>query len=127
MKKKFLKYLFVILIVGVLMLSCNNTTNTNNNSIQSEQDTVLVLGFSPKMYYTLDKNLGKSQLDSLIKVDGLTTLSKWIPSVITYNGKKTIQYLYIKSLKYDNELIYTVTSTECDTIFKCTKRITSEK
>ena len=125
--KKFLKYLFVILIVGVLMLSCNNTTNTNNNSIQSEQDTVLVLGFSPKMYYTLDKNLGKSQLDSLIKVDGLTTLNKWIPSVITYNGKKTIQYLYIKSLKYDNELIYTVTSTECDTIFKCTKRITSEK
>ena len=127
MKKNFWKYLFVILIVGVLMLSCNNTTNTNNNSIQSEQDTVLVLGFSPKMYYTLDKNLGKSQLDSLIKVDGLTTLSKWIPSVITYNGKKTIQYLYIKSLKYDNELIYTVTSTECDTIFKCTKRITSEK
>ena len=125
--KKFLKHLFVILIVGVLMLSCNNTTNTNNNSIQSEQDTVLVLGFSPKMYYTLDKNLGKSQLDSLIKVDGLTTLNKWIPSVITYNGKKTIQYLYIKSLKYDNELIYTVTSTECDTIFKCTKRITSEK
>lgn len=109
------------------MLSCNNTTNTNDNSIQSEQDTVLVLGFSPKMYYTLDKNLGKSQLDSLIKVDGLTTLNKWIPSVITYNGKKTIQYLYIKSLKYDNELIYTVTSTECDTIFKCTKRITSEK
>ena len=125
--KKILKYLFVILIVGVLMLSCNNTTNTNNNSIQSEQDTVLVLGFSPKMYYTLDKNLGKSQLDSLIKVDDLTTLNKWIPSVITYNGKKTIQYLYIKSLKYDNELIYTVTSTECDTIFKCTKRITSEK
>ena len=125
--KKFLKYIFVILIVGVLMLSCNNTTNTNDNSIQSEQDTVLVLGFSPKMYYTLDKNLGKSQLDSLIKVDGLTTINKWIPSVITYNGKKTIQYLYIKSLKYDNELIYTVTSTECDTIFKCTKRITSEK
>ena len=125
--KKFLKYIFVILIVGVFMLSCNNTTNINDNSIQSEQDTVLVLGFSPKMYYTLDKNLGKSQLDSLIKVDGLTTLNKWIPSVITYNGKKTIQYLYIKSLKYDNELIYTVTSTECDTIFKCTKRITSEK
>lgn len=109
------------------MFSCNNTTNTNNNSIQSGQDTAIVFGFSPKMYYTLDKNLGKSQLDSLIKVDGLTTLNKWIPSVITYNGKKTIQYLYIKSLKYDNELIYTVTSTECDTIFKCTKRITSEK
>ena len=125
--KKFLKYIFVILIVGVLMLSCNNTTNTNDNSIQSEQDTVLVLGFSPKMYYTLDKNLGKSQLDSLIKVDGLTTLNKWIPSVITYNGKRTTQYLYIKSLEYDDELIYTVTSTDCDTIFKCTKRITSEK
>ena len=125
--KKFLKHIFVILIVGVLMLSCNNTTNTNDNSIQSEQDTVLVLGFSPKMYYTLDKNLGKTQLDSLIKVDGLSTLNEWIPSVITYNGKRTIQYLYIKSLKYDEELIYTVTSTDCDTIFKCTKRITSEK
>ena len=125
--KKILKYLFVILIVGVLMLSCNNTTKTNNNSIQSEQDTVLVLGFSPKMYYTLDKNLGKTQLDSLIKVDALSTLNEWIPSVITYNGKRTIQYLYIKSLKYDEELIYTVTSTDCDTIFKCTKRITSEK
>ena len=122
----FLKYLFIILITGALMFACN-TTNTTKNSIQSKQDTVLVISYSPKMYYTLDRNLGKSQLDSLIKADGLTTLDEWIPSVITYNGKKTIQYLYIKSLKYDNELIYTVTSTECDTIFKCTKRITSEK
>lgn len=79
------------------------------------------------MYYTLDRNLGKTQLDSLINADGLSELDKWIPSVIVYNGKKTIQYLYIKSLEYDNELMYTVTSTECDTIFKCTKRITSEK
>ena len=108
------------------MFACN-TTNTTKNSIQSKQDTVLVIGYSPKMYYTLDRNLGKSQLDSLIKADGLTTLDEWIPSVITYNGKRTIQYLYIKSLEYDDELIYTVTSTDCDTIFKCTKRITSEK
>ena len=108
------------------MFACN-TTNTTKNSIQSKQDTVLVIGYSPRMYYTLDRNLGKSQLDSLIKADGLTTLDEWIPSVITYNGKRTIQYLYIKSLKYDDELIYTVTSTDCDTIFKCTKRITSEK
>jgi competence protein ComGC len=124
--RRFLKYLFVILITGVLAFACN-TTNTSKNSIKNGQDTVLVVGTSPKMYYTLDKNLGKSQLDSLIKADGLTTLDEWIPSVITYNGKRTIQYLYIKSLKYDDELIYTVTSTECDTIFKCTKRITSEK
>lgn len=124
--RRFLKYLFVILITGVLVFACN-TTNTTKNSIQTKQDTVLVVGTSPKMYYTLDKNLGKSQLDSLIKADGLTTLDEWIPSVITYNGKRTIQYLYIKSLKYDDELIYTVTTTECDTIFKCTKRITSEK
>lgn len=108
------------------MFACN-TTNSTKNSVQTEQDTVLVNGSSPKMYYTLDKNLGKTQLDSLIKVDGLSTLNEWIPSVITYNGKRTIQYLYIKSLKYDEELIYTVTSTDCDTIFKCTKRITSEK
>ena len=109
------------------MFACN-TTNSPKNSVQTEQDTVLVnIGSSPKMYYTLDKNLGKTQLDSLIKVDGLSTLNEWIPSVITYNGKRTIQYLYIKSLKYDEELIYTVTSTDCDTIFKCTKRITSEK
>lgn len=124
--RRFLKCLFVILITGVLVFACN-TTNTSKNSIKTGQDTVLVVGTSPKMYYTLDKNLGKSQLDSLIKADGLTTLDEWIPSVITYNGKRTIQYLYIKSLKYDDELIYTVTSTDCDTIFKCTKRITSEK
>ena len=108
------------------MFACN-TINTNEKSVQTEQDSVLIIGSSPKMYYTLDRNLGKSQVDSLINADGLTTLDKWIPSVIYYNEKKTIQYLYIKSLEYDNELIYTVTSTDCDTIFKCTKRITSEK
>lgn len=124
--RRFLKYLFIILITGALMFACN-TTNTTKNSIQSKQDTTLVIGYSPKMYYTLDRNLGKSQLDSLIKADGLTTLDEWIPSVITYNGKRTTQYLYIKSLEYNDELIYTVTSTDCDTIFKCTKRITSEK
>ena len=124
--RRFLKYLFIVLITGVLVFACN-TINTNEKSVQTEQDSVLIIGSSPKMYYTLDRNLGKSQVDSLIKADGLTTLDKWIPSVIYYNGKKTIQYLYIKSLEYDNELIYTVTSTECDTIFKCTKRITSEK
>ena len=124
--KRFLRCLFVILIAGALVFACN-TTNSTKNAVQTEQDTVLVNGSSPKMYYTLDKNLGKTQLDSLIKVDGLSTLNEWIPSVITYNGKRTIQYLYIKSLKYDEELIYTVTSTDCDTIFKCTKRITSEK
>ena len=124
--RRFLRYLFIILITGVLLFACN-TINTNEKSVQTEQDTVLIIGSSPKMYYTLDRNLGKSQVDSLIKADCLTTLDKWIPSVIYYNGKKTIQYLYIKSLEYDNELIYTVTSTDCDTIFKCTKRITSEK
>ena len=123
--KRFLKCLFVILMTGALVFSCK-TANSLNTSAQT-QDTVLVIGSSPKMYYTLDKNLGKSQLDSLINADSLTTLDGWIPSVITYNGKRTIQYLYIKSLKYNNELIYTVTSTDCDTIFKCTKRITSEK
>lgn len=124
--RRFLKYLFIVLITGVLVFACN-TINTNEKSVQTEQDSVLIIGSSPKMYYTLDRNLGKSQVDSLIKADSLTTLDKWIPSVIYYNGKKTIQYLYIKSLEYDNELIYTVTSTDCDTIFKCTKRITSEK
>ena len=124
--RRFLKYLFIVLITGVLVCACN-TINTNEKSVQTEQDSVLIIGSSPKMYYTLDRNLGKSQVDSLIKADCLTTLDKWIPSVIYYNGKKTIQYLYIKSLEYDNELIYTVTSTDCDTIFKCTKRITSEK
>lgn len=124
--RRFLKYIFIVLITGVLVFACN-TINTNEKSVQTEQDSVLIIGSSPKMYYTLDRNLGKSQVDSLINADGLTTLDKWIPSVIYYNGKKTIQYLYIKSLEYDNELIYTVTSTDCDTIFKCTKRITSEK
>lgn len=114
------------LLICVLTFSCN-TTNKTNQSIQRDTEPEYVLGAAPKMYYTLDRNLGKTQLDSLINADGLSELDKWIPSVIVYNGKKTIQYLYIKSLEYDNELMYTVTSTECDTIFKCTKRITSEK
>ena len=124
---KFFKHLFVILSLAGVWLFAYITPNTNEKPIQSRQDSTLVIGFSTKMYYTLDRNLGKSQLDSLIKADGLTTLDEWIPSVITYNGKRTTQYLYIKSLEYDDELIYTVTSTDCDTVFKCTKRITSEK
>ena len=101
---KFFKHLSVILtLAGVWLFACI-TPNTNEKSIQSRQDSALVIGFSPKMYYTLDKNLGKTQLDSLIKVDALSTLNEWIPSVITYNGKRTIQYLYIKSLKYESLL-----------------------
>ena len=48
--RRFLKYLFVVLITGVLVFACN-TINTNEKSIQTEQDTVLIIGSSPKMYY----------------------------------------------------------------------------
>lgn len=124
--RSWMKSIVIILLAGLLTFSCN-TSNTPKSDSKNVADTTFVLGSSPKMYYTLDKNLGKTQLDSMIKADGLSTLNEWIPSVIVYNGKRTVQYLYIKSLEYDNELMYTVTSTDCDTIFKCTKRVTSEK
>lgn len=67
----------------------------------------------------MDKVLGKTQLDSMIVIDRLSSFDKWIPSKF---GTKT-QYVFIKSLDND-ELIYTVTTTSVDTLYKCTKRIT---
>jgi hypothetical protein len=71
--------------------------------------------------------LGKSQVDSMIRVDKLGPLNSWIQSYLPGKPKSKVQYLYIKSLKQNDELIYTVTQTDNDTIFKCIKRITEER
>ena len=58
--RRFLKYLFIVLITGVLVFACN-TINTNEKSVQTEQDSVLIIGSSPKvvcgiLMYLFDKD-----------------------------------------------------------------------
>ena len=59
-------------------------------------------------------------------VDKLADLDNWLKNV---NGDKTkvlTQYYYIKSLDENSELIYILTKTQIDTVFKCSKRVTKE-
>lgn len=121
--KKVLNILCALLVGCCLLIGCDWIRTKILNEPVIQVDTTEVLGASPKMFYTLDKNLGKSQLDSMILVDNLVGLEDWIPSMVSYNGKAIKQFMFIKSLENDNELIYTVTLTQCDTIFKCTKRV----
>jgi hypothetical protein len=107
-KKHFL-HLLCCLILFVSIASCGVHKQIVDNTIA---------GYS-RMEYCMDKVLGQTQLDSMIVVDRLSSLDKWVPSKF---GSKT-QYIFIKSLDND-ELIYTVTTTRVDTLYKCTKRIT---
>ena len=85
--------------------------------IQSNPDIDVVAGYM-RMEYTLDKVLGISQVDSMITVDRLQPMDKWIIS--GFGARR--QYIFIRSLG-ENELIYTATTTQVDTLFKCTKRV----
>ena len=118
-----MKKLFALLIAVSLFSGCgliNKITHKDNNEPNVEN----TLGTS-YMRFTMNKVLGISQVDSMIVVDHLTPLNEWIYIAINGVDKKTInQYMYIKSLDEDNELIYTVTQTNIDTLYKCTKRIT---
>lgn len=84
-------------------------------------ETENVLGYT-RMYFEIDDTLSTTQLDSLLKADTLDVLNRWIKSKF---GVRT-QYMFIRSLEKDNEVIYTVTTTDIDTLFKCVKRITKE-
>lgn len=106
------KFIFSILIALALAVSsCGPSRHTQGTSDNA-------YGYS-LMEYAMDKVLGRSQVDSMITVDNLQTLDKWILSGF---GSRT-QYVFIKSLGA-NELIYTATTTPVDTLYKCTKRIT---
>jgi hypothetical protein len=99
--------------------SCKTPTITNN------EPQPVVYEYSV-MKYTLNRIFTVTQVDSMINADKLSPLNKWIKSEISYQGKSTKQYLFIKSLKKDGELIYTITDLHNNT-YKCTKRITEDK
>lgn len=101
----------IVIALALIVSSCGPSKHIQNNSDN-------VYGYS-RMEYTMDKVLRKSQVDSMITVDNLQALDKWILSGF---GSRT-QYVFIKSLG-TNELIYTATTTQVDTLYKCTKRIT---
>lgn len=115
MKSK-IKYL--LFIFALIFVSCQTVKNTESNDEN-------VLEYS-SMRYALNKIFSYSQVDSMIVADRLSPLNDWIISQISYQGKTTNQYLFIKSLKKDEELIYTVTDLNNNT-YKCTKRITENK
>lgn len=78
------------------------------------------------MYYSMNKVLTMTQVDSMITVDRLAPLDEWPNNINGERKDLLIQYYYIKSLETNNELIYVLTQTQVDTIFRCTKRVTEE-
>jgi len=140
--KNFIFGTFVGLVLGILISFTFNipsvcekevTDSTKVECVQVidsisefDEDTTAVFGVS-YMKFTMNRMLGKSQVDSMIRVDKLGPLDSWIQSYLPGKFNSKVQYLYIKSLKQNDELIYTVTQTDNDTIFKCVKRITEER
>ncbi len=120
-----MKKLFALLVAVSLLSGCGllqKITHKDQNSTEVEN----TLGAS-YMRFTMNKVLGISQVDSMIVADKLTPLKEWIYAPFYGEDKKPIsQYIYIKSLAEDNELIYVVTQTKIDTLYKCTKRITEK-
>lgn len=108
-----------ILILTLLFCACKTPTNT----VTTPQENVYEYSV---MKYTLNRVFTVTQVDSMITADKLSPLNKWIQCEVSLKGKRTKQYLFIKSLKQDGELIYTVTDLNNDT-YKCTKRITEDK
>lgn len=110
----------VAIIISILFLStfmflaCKEIPSKTNNPTENEN----TFGYS-QMMYTLDRTMGITSVDSMIKADTLSCMDNWIKNPF---GKRT-QYLFIKSLG-ENELLYTITTTSVDTLYKCTKRIT---
>lgn len=114
---KRIKIFFTLLIVSLILVACGPGKQlTSNDNIYG----------ATRMYYTINTIFGTSQVDSLINADQLAPLNAWIQSYTIADEGKIRQYLYIKSLEKNSESIYTVTETSCDTLFKCTKRITEE-
>ncbi len=112
-----------LLIALSLITSCGLIKKISHKEETEIENT---LGTS-YMRFTMNKVLGISQVDSMIVADHLTPLKEWIYVGITGVEKKTInQYMYIKSLDEDAQLIYTATQMDVDTLYKCTKRITEK-
>jgi len=112
------KFIAVLLIIFSLLISCGPSRH-----IQHTDENAY--GYT-QMYYDMNKTISTTQIDSMIVVDNLATLDKWFTNVNGDKSNKIVQYFYIKSLDTNNELIYVLTQTQVDTLFKCTKRITTE-
>lgn len=110
MKKKILH-----ILCWVVLFFCITACGVSRNAQHTDAD--IISGYT-RMEYTMDRVLGKSQVDSMITIDRLQGLDKWIPSKF---GTAS-QYVFIKAIG-ENELIYTVTTTKVDTLYKCTKRV----
>ena len=120
-----MKKLFAFLVAVSLLSGCGLIQKISHKD-QNNTDIENTLGVS-YMRFTMNKVLGISQVDSMIVADNLTPLNEWLYSPIIGEDRKAIsQYMYIKSLEEDNELIYVVTQTKVDTLYKCTKRITEK-
>ena len=120
-----MKKLFAFLVAVSLLSGCGLIQKISHKN-QTDTNVENTLGVS-YMRFTMNKVLGISQVDSMIVADNLTPLNEWLYSPIIGEDRKAIsQYMYIKSLEEDNELIYVVTQTKVDTLFKCTKRITEK-
>ena len=112
------KFLLSLLLVFCFITSCGPGKYVVTNADQT-------YGYT-QMYYAMNKTLTMSQVDSMIVVDKLADLDNWLKNI---NGDKTkvlTQYYYIKSLDENSELIYILTKTQIDTVFKCSKRVTKE-
>lgn len=115
MKK--LKFILVLLVTSLLLVGCGTGKHVT--------DSDNIYGVT-RMYYTMNRVLGTTQLDSLITADRLAPLNTWIYSPLIGDRGKIKQWLYIKSLNEKQESIYTVTQMDIDTLYKCTKRVTEE-
>lgn len=111
--RKLIFSIFVALSLTAGISSCSSVKHVQN--IPTIEN---ISGYS-QMRYTMDKVLGQHQVDSMITADRLQPINKWIVS--GFGNRR--QYVFIRSLG-ENELIYTATTTQVDTLFKCTKRIT---
>lgn len=112
------KFLLSLLLIFCFISSCGPGRHVTTNNDQT-------YGYT-QMYYTMNKTLTISQVDSMIVVDKLADLDNWLKNI---NGDKTkvlVQYYYIKSLDENSELIYILTQTPIDTVFRCSKRVTKE-
>lgn len=112
------KFLLSLLLVFCFIASCGPGKHIATNVDQT-------YGYT-QMYYTMNKTLTISQVDSMIVVDKLADLDSWLKNVNGDKSKVLIQYYYIKSLDENNELIYILTKTQIDTVFRCAKRVTKE-
>lgn len=112
------KFLLPLLLVFCFITSCGPGKHVATNVDQT-------YGYT-QMYYTMNKTLTISQVDSMIVADKLADLDSWLKNINGDKSKVLMQYYYIKSLDENNELIYILTKTQIDTVFRCAKRVTKE-